>query len=93
MIFENARKAWDFLRGRRAAYRKIPADVLADLAQFCRAYQSCFNIDPRVHARLEGRRDVWLHIQQHIKLTDEQLYEVSTGKPLPQLEEENNERD
>jgi hypothetical protein len=39
--------------------------VLEDLAQFCRANQSCFDPDPRIHAVLEGRREVWLRIQEY----------------------------
>jgi len=49
-------------------------EVLEDLAKFCRANESCFHEDPRVHAALEGRREVWLRIQQHLNLTDEQLF-------------------
>jgi hypothetical protein len=90
VIFENAQKAWDYLRGKRAVYRQIPAPVLADLAVFCRAYQSCFDPNDRLHARAEGRRDVWLFIQKHLKLTDEQLYQVATGGPMPLPTEEDN---
>ena len=43
--------------------------VLADLARFCRAGESTFHPDPRVHAVLEGRREVWLRIQKYLRLT------------------------
>lgn len=49
-------------------------EVLEDLARFCRANESCFHADPRAHAVLEGRREVWLRIQRHLQLTDEQLF-------------------
>lgn len=49
-------------------------EVLEDLAKFCRAGESCFHADPRIHAALEGRREVWLRIQRHLQLTDEQLF-------------------
>ncbi len=51
--------------------------VLKDLAEFCRANKSTFSPDPRVHAVLEGRREVWLRIQKYLNLTPEQLWELS----------------
>lgn len=48
--------------------------VLADLAKFCRAHNSTFHSDSRVHAALEGRREVFLRILNHLQLSDEQLY-------------------
>lgn len=50
--------------------------VLDDLAKFCRAHESTFHADPRIHAALEGRREVWLRIQQHLQLSDEQLWGI-----------------
>lgn len=47
----------------------VPERVLADLAKFCRAGESTFHPDPRVHAVLEGRREVWLRIQKYLRLT------------------------
>ena len=47
----------------------VPDRVLADLARFCRANESTFHPDPRVHAVLEGRREVWLRIQKYLRLT------------------------
>ncbi|ARS27619.1 Bbp19 family protein [Sphingomonas sp. KC8] len=44
------------------------AVVLADIARFCRADETCFDADPRTHALLEGRREVWLRIQAALKL-------------------------
>ncbi len=54
--------------------------VLRDLAQFCRANATTFHEDPRVHAVLEGRREVWLRIQQHLQLDDEKLWKLLGGK-------------
>lgn len=55
--------------------------VLKDLAQFCRADRPTFDPDPRIHALLEGRREVWLRISNHLKLSSEQLWELlTTGK-------------
>jgi hypothetical protein len=47
----------------------VPERVLADLAKFCRAAETTFHPDPRVHAVLEGRREVWLRIQKYMRLT------------------------
>ncbi len=67
---------------RTAAYRAIPPEAMMDLAEFCRANETCFASDPRVHARLEGRRDVWLRIQEHIHLNPDQLMAIRLGRPL-----------
>lgn len=69
----------DFLRSRKRQYVECfdspqGQKVLADLAKFCRAHGSTFHPDSRVHALLEGRREVWDRIAGHLQLTDEQLY-------------------
>ena len=53
-----------FLQQRQAAYHHVFNDksnmaeaVLEDLAKFCRANETTFHADPRIHAALEGRRD------------------------------------
>lgn len=52
----------------------IPAKkVLEDLAKFCRAKESTFHEDPRIHAVLEGRREVYLRIMQHLELSTDEL--------------------
>lgn len=51
--------------------------VLADLAPFCRAAETCFHPDPRVHAVAEGRREVWLRIQQFLHLTEEDISQLA----------------
>ncbi len=50
--------------------------VLKDLAEFCRADQSTFHQDSRVHAVLEGRREVFLRIQKYLNLSPDQLWEL-----------------
>lgn len=74
----------DLLSSRRTAYVQtfsgpIAEKVLADLARFCRASESTFHADPRVHALAEGRREVWLRIVKHLNLTDEQLLAFYAG--------------
>lgn len=71
-----------FLFGRRYAYLRIFKDdsvdtkiVLQDLAKFCRAYESTFHSDPRAHAVLEGRREVWLRICHHLKMSQDEFWE------------------
>lgn len=73
----------DFLLKRRSAYRAVfdiaaprTETVLRDLAKFCRAHTSTAHADPHMAARLDGRREVWLRIQSHLQLTDEQLWQL-----------------
>ena len=74
------------LLGRRYAYQQtfkgVYAEaVLKDLARFCRAHESTFNADPRIQANLDGRREVWLRLEHHLKLTPEQLWTLYSGQP------------
>ena len=83
-ITGTARATLNFLSRRKTDYQlalKSPAGqaVLIDLAKFCRADETCFHEDPRLHAVLEGRREVWLRIQRHLNLTNEQLYALYAG--------------
>jgi hypothetical protein len=77
-------RALSFLRRRKGAYAGIPHDVLKDLARFCRANESCYHPDPRTHALLEGRREVWLRIQQHKGLTGEELMALYRANVTPE---------
>lgn len=77
----------NFIRRRRRDYQltfkqSIPGqNVLQDLAKFCRANQTCvIPGDPVLTGILEGRREVWLRISNHINLTDEQLYALLTQR-------------
>ena len=80
---ERDERAKLFLANRAAAYQRLfmPESVdvqmiLADLAKFCRAHDSTAHPNPHVAARLDGRREVWLRIQSHLKLTEEELWRV-----------------
>lgn len=84
---EQLGRALDFLRGRKRDYQVVfkldnpaSARVLEDLARFCRANETCFHADPRLHAVAEGRREVWLRIQQHLNLSSEDLYKLLSGQ-------------
>src|SRR5580765_7404337 len=68
----------DYLRERKAAYQIAFTGphgerVMQDLRWFCHAEKTCFHADPRIHARIEGRRDVFLRIQEHLSLGLEDL--------------------
>jgi len=77
-------RAKQLLQSRQLAYQRVfagaasPADVkifMADLARFCRADESTFHPDPRVAANLDGRREVWLRVQEHLNLGPDELWE------------------
>ena len=57
----------------------IPEEVLRDLAAFCRANETAWSDDPRHHARLQGRQEVWLRIQRHLNLSPQKLWDISGG--------------
>lgn len=65
-----AYKALFSAEGRATAF----AIVMEDLASFCRENKSTFHPDPRVHALLEGRREVLLRMQDYTNLTVDQLF-------------------
>ena len=88
-------QTFEFLRHRKRSYqltfdKSQPAtqEVLADLAKFCRANEPCFDADPRIHALLEGRREVWCRITQHLHLSTDELYALYKGIPLASTTEE-----
>lgn len=71
------------LTGKVVAYNRVfernspyAHEVLRDLAQFCRAHTTTFHQDPRIHAMLEGRREVWLKIQEMLQLDIEEIYQI-----------------
>ena len=75
-------KVKTFLTSRKRAYQFTFSEenvyaqaVLKDLAKFCRATDSAFHEDPRAHAVLEGRREVWLRIQNYLQLSPDELWE------------------
>jgi hypothetical protein len=88
MLDHAIERARIFLQSRRNQYRTVfdnpvGQEVLADLARFCRAHASTFHADHAMSDRLDGRREVWLRIQHHLKLTDDQLWKLYGEKKTP----------
>lgn len=82
-------KLKSFLTTRKQAYEQVfnpeslfARRVLQDLAKFCRAHESTFHPDPRIHAAIEGRREVFLRITQHLNLTSDELWALFGRKDL-----------
>jgi hypothetical protein len=74
------------LNERRHAYQMtfkgpLAEVVMKDLARFCRAHESTFHEDARAHALAEGRREVWLRIEQHLHLPPNELWALYSGRP------------
>ncbi len=76
------------LRGRQEAYGRVfkgqpfagdVDKVLADLRKFCRGGQTPWDADPRVHALLTGRFEVYTRIQQHLGMSFDELWETLNG--------------
>lgn len=47
--------------------------MLSDLARFCRANETTFHQDERLHVLVEGRREVWLRIQRFLNISEADL--------------------
>lgn len=54
--------------------------VLADLARQCYVTKTTAQANPTAMAVAEGRRQVWLHIQKQLRLTDAQIHYLTTGE-------------
>lgn len=82
--------AFSFLHRRKRAYALCfgsPAgnEVLIDLVRFCRAAETC--VVPGDHDRtliLEGRREVFLRISQHMNLSSDQLFALYDRRTIQQ---------
>lgn len=78
-------KARQFVLGRQYAYKQTfkgphGEEVLADLARFCRANVTTFHEDARAHAVAEGRREVWLRIQNNLNLSPADIWRLASGR-------------
>lgn len=77
------------LNGTAFAYNRVfdkasvhTETVLKDLAKFCRAHTTTYHPDARIHAVLEGRREVWLKIQEQLQMTEEEIYKLHMIKEI-----------
>lgn len=76
------------IHSRKMSYERVfqknryTDEVLQDLAKFCRAHDTTYNPDARMHALIEGRREVWLRIQNYLKLTNDEIYELHKIKEI-----------
>ena len=63
----------------------LAQEVLEDLMHFCRANETCVVPGDRdATLILEGRREVFLRIQEHLNLSPEQMWDLYTGnRPHP----------
>ena len=61
----------------KGPYQRV---VLEDLAKFCRAHEPTFAKDQRTSDLLEGRREVWLRIQNYLNLSSDELYALHSIK-------------
>lgn len=53
--------------------------VRDDLNRFCRMNAPCWSEEQRHHARLEGRREVGLRVQDYVELPVEELLQRRVG--------------
>lgn len=72
----------DKLRRRVQAYKRLfegegdAAIILEDLRNFCYADKPTFSVDDpagRIQAYREGRREVWLRIQEYLRATSAEI--------------------
>lgn len=74
---------------RRAAYRIVfnaaHSIVLRDMAVFCRAFETCVVPGDRDRSLiLEGRREYWLRVMDHLNLSVDQQYRIYGGVLPPE---------
>ena len=48
--------------------------MLRDLARFCFARESTFDLNQTIQNGREGRREVWLRLQEHLNMTEDELW-------------------
>lgn len=89
MILDKIQTIKDLIRGRTFAYNQVfnrqspfTDIVLKDLAKFCRAHDSTYHKDARIHAALEGRREVFLRIQEYLELSEAEIYALHKIKDM-----------
>lgn len=79
---QTLQRAYAMVFGREGERGEAVAIVMRDLALEGHAHHSTFDPDGRIHARREGRRDMWLHIQELLNIPHQELW----GRYRKQLE-------
>lgn len=80
--------AFNFMKRRKHSYQMFKQMeegqvFLRDLSKFCRANETCVIPGDRDKTLvLEGRREVWLRIQNHFGLTPEELMVLYAGPEI-----------
>lgn len=69
-----------FLGLRKKSYQSIfgesgaaSSEAMKDFARFCYAFKSTAGPDPYLTATLNGRREAWLRICEHLHISEEEL--------------------
>lgn len=75
--------AYNQVFNRQSKYTHI---VLKDLAKFCRAHEPTFHSNERIHAAMEGRREVWLRIKEYLELDENEIYQLHRVKDMAREE-------
>lgn len=82
-----------FLRRRKEAFARVFSEgattaddiefVLQDLAHFCRAYEPTFHAtNPKIQDLLEGRKEVYYRIVEHLRLSHDDLLVKHTSAQI-----------
>ena len=86
---EIVNKIKEYVARRQQAYQQVfnpdnifLIDVMEDLEKFCRIDETTFHPDQRVHALLEGRREVLLRIKRHVNMDTKALIKYYTNKGI-----------
>lgn len=77
----------DMAKAYQLTFRTPPGTlyVLPDLLSYTGAIDPAPRSgDPFIQGRAAGRRDVWLHIQEYLNLTDEELFDLYAGRQILQ---------
>lgn len=88
MASERWTAAFNFMKRRKHSYQLFKHTqegntFLRDLAVFCRANETCVVPGDRDKTLvLEGRREVWLRIQNHLGLSPEELMQLYAGPEI-----------
>lgn len=83
--FSSTDEAIDHLRQQCANFRQTfdaptGREVRNWMKDFCRADKSCFHENPYAMAAMEGRRDVWVAINQRLTLEPHELFFALGGQ-------------